>query len=100
VEITIQSIHFTADAKLVEYITNKVSKLSVYSNKILSAQVYLKLENGDAPVKDKVVEIKLKLPSHTLFAEDTSKKYEDSIDIVVEHLRKQLLKYKEKINTK
>ena len=99
-EINVQSIHFRADDKLIGYINKKVSKLDTYFDRIIGADVILKLDNGDAPVKDKIVEIRLKLPRHVLYAEDLSRNYEDSVDASVEHLRKQLIRHKEKINGK
>ncbi|MFN0276593.1 MAG: ribosome hibernation-promoting factor, HPF/YfiA family [Chitinophagales bacterium] len=99
-EIKVQSIHFDADDKLLNYINTKLSKLSKFYDRILGADVFLKLEHGGANVRDKVVEIKLKLPRTVLFASDLSRSYEDSVDASVENLRKQLIKHKEKIKAK
>lgn len=99
-EITVQSIHFDADDKLLNYINSKLEKLSKFYDRIHGADVFLKLEHGGAHIRDKVVEIKLKLPRTTLFAKDLSRSYEDSVDASVENLRKQLVKHKEKIKAK
>ena len=99
-QITIQSIHFTADVKLKEYIEMRLSKLETFYYRIIQAEVFLKLENEGAPLKDKVVEIRLHIPGNDLFAKDTSLSFEDSTDAVVEQLRRQLKKAKEKISAK
>lgn len=96
-QIDIQSIRFTADSKLVDYIEKKVGKLETYFDKIMRAEVFLKLENGSALVKDKVAEVKLVTPGTELFAKNINKSFEESIDECVEDLRKQLMKRKEKI---
>jgi putative sigma-54 modulation protein len=97
---TIQSIHFTADSKLIEYIEQKLNKLETFSNQIMQADVYLKLENEGAAVKDKVVEIRVHIPGNDLFAKDTSRSFEDAVDAVTEQLRRQVERQKEKINGK
>lgn len=99
-EINVQSIHFDADDKLLGYINGKLQKLEKFYDRILGADVILKLENGGVRIRDKVVEIKLKIPRTTLFARDLSLSYEDSVDASVEIIRKQLMKHKEKIKSK
>lgn len=96
----IQSIHFTADSKLIEYIEQRLNKLETFSNQLMKADVYLKLENEGAPVKDKVVEIKIHIPGNDLFAKETKRSFEEAVDAVTEQLRRQLDRQKEKINGK
>jgi len=91
-----QSIHFDADAKLVDFINQKVGKLETYYNRIISAEVMLRLENS-GQVRDKVAEIVLKVPGDVLVAKETDKSFEASIDSTVQALRRQLMKYKERL---
>lgn len=98
-EIKIQSIHFDADTKLLEFTEKKVGKLSQFFDHIITADVYFRLENGDATIKDKVVDLKLNLPGTTLYASDTSKSFEESVDSAVNSLERQLKKYKEKLKS-
>jgi len=58
-QVTFQAVHFTADQKLKDYISDKLQKLVKFYPKILQATVYLKLENS-GQVKDKVIEVKVK----------------------------------------
>ena len=96
-DIRIQSIHFDADNKLEEFVQKKVSKLETYFNKIVDAEVFLKLDNDGSQIRDKVAEIRLNVPGSTLFATEKSKKFEESVDLCAESLRRQIIRYKDKL---
>lgn len=96
-EIKIQSIHFDADEKLLEFSKKKVGKLTQFFDHIITADVYFRLENNGAAVKDKVVDLKVNIPGHTLYASETSKTFEESVDSAVASLERQLKKQKEKL---
>ena len=57
-KIRVQSIHFTADSKLLDFIQTRVDKLDQFFDQIISGEVYLKLENADNE-ENKITEIKL-----------------------------------------
>ena len=94
--IRIQSIHFDADKKLLEYIEDKVAKLETYYDRLMECHVHLKLEKLGS-MHSKIVEIKVTMPGKTLFAKEDSSTFEESTDKSVEALRRQLTKHKEKI---
>lgn len=95
--ITIESIHFNADAKLEEFIQNKVSKLAQVADDIIKAEVFLSLERSQSKNYDsKVAKIRIEIPGGAIFAEKKSKSFEESTDTALEALRVQLLKRKEK----
>jgi putative sigma-54 modulation protein len=96
--IQIHSIHFHPDTKLTETINEKVEKLSHYYSKIERADIYLKLDNNDAPIKDKTVEIRLHVPGADLFTSQTSNMFEAALDLATDQIKKQLIKRKEKIS--
>lgn len=96
-EIRTQAVNFDADTKLIEFIDRKLSKLDTFYDNIVSTDVFLKLEKT-GQVQDKVAEIKLKVPGSTLIAKETSKSFEESIDLGASSLRRQLIKYKDKKN--
>jgi len=93
--ISIKSIHFTADRKLEELIQNKISKLTQFHDSIIAADVYLRLEKNQE-LENKITEIKLDIPGTELFAKKQSNSFEKSTDSTVEALRIQLKKFKEK----
>ncbi len=93
-QVQTQSIHFDADAKLLEFIDRRLDKLTTFYDRIIDADVILKLENS-GQVKDKVSEITLNIPGQKLHASDTAKSFEESVDNAIESLRRQLIKHKE-----
>ena len=94
-KITVQSIRFNADKKLLDFIQKKADKLDTFHDHIISGEVYLKLENVEDEA-NKITEIKLVLPGIALFAKEQCKSFEEATDLAVESLRKQIEKYKQK----
>jgi putative sigma-54 modulation protein len=94
-DIKINSIHFDADKKLVDFINVKVKKLIQFYEGILGAEVFLRLEN-DQSSDNKLAEIRLDIPGSDVFAKKKSKSFEESIDNVIEALKRQITKQKEK----
>ena len=94
-QIQIHSIHFDADKKLLAFIEEKISKLTLFSDSIIGAEVYLRLISGESS-ENKVAEVKLLVPGKDLFAKKNAKSFEAAVDEVTEALRRQLKKYKEK----
>lgn len=95
-KIQTESIQFKADAKLVSRIENKLNKLDRLFDRIIEAHVKLKLENS-GKVKDKIMEVHLKVPNQTLTSGATEKTFESALDQVEDSLKRQLIKYKERL---
>ena len=93
--IQIHSVKFDADKKLLEFVTGKVNKLSQFSDDIVSAEIFLRLDK-DQEKENKLAEIKLEYPGGPLFARKQSKSFEESTDLVVDALKKQITKQKER----
>jgi putative sigma-54 modulation protein len=91
----INSVHFKADQKLEDFITEKVEKLCAKYSEVISAEVTLKLDNTDTP-ENKIADIRLVLRGDDLYASKQSKSFEESIDACIDALKKQLEKYKGK----
>ncbi|WP_214071509.1 ribosome-associated translation inhibitor RaiA [Mucilaginibacter sp. dw_454] len=94
-KITVQSIHFTADKGLLEFIQKKADKLETFYDNIINGEVYLKLENVEDEA-NKIAEIKLQLPGNQIFAKEQCKTFEEATDLAIESLRKQIAKHKTK----
>ena len=94
--IQIHSIRFDADKKLIDFVTQKVKKLSQVSNDIVSAEVFLRLDKDDER-ENKITEIKIEYPRGPLFARKQSKTFEEATDLVIGALKKQIVKQKEKM---
>lgn len=96
--LQIQSIHFDADRKLINFIEDKVSKLDHFYDGIISREVFLRLEKSDATT-NKIVEIKLNVPGNELYVKRQCKTFEEAIDTGVEALSRQVKKHKEKVKS-
>jgi putative sigma-54 modulation protein len=97
-KVEIQSLHFHADQKLKEFIVKKVEKLETYYDRIIDSKVTLSLEHGNTQVKDKVALLKIQIPGSVLIARENSKLFEESVDLAVESIRRQISKYKAKMS--
>ena len=95
--IKIQSIHFDADKKLLDFISKKLEKLEQFSDKIIDASVYLKLNNHKDKM-NKLVEIKLNSSNGMLYTEATSTTFESATEKVIETLKTQIKKRKEQLS--
>ncbi len=98
-KIRVQSIHFTADIKLLDFIQKKADKLDLFYDQIIGGDVYLRLENTDDEA-NKITEIKLMIPGNDLFAKEQCKSFEEATDRAIESLRRQLDKHKEKVRSR
>lgn len=97
-KVRVQSIHFNADKKLLNFIKKRADKLDQFFDRIIKGDVYLRLQNaGDET--NKVVEIKLSLPGNQLFVKHQCRSFEEATDLAVESLYRQLNKHKNKVKS-
>lgn len=94
--IQIHSVRFDADKKLIDFVTQKVNKLSMISDDIVNAEVFLRLDH-DETRENKVTEIKVEYPRGPLFARKQSRTFEEATDQVIDALKKQIVKQKGKL---
>ena len=95
--LSIQTVHFNADTKLLEYVNQKVKKLTTFHDSIIKVDVYLKLDNVIHNIKDKIVEISVHVPKQDFFVKQSSKSFEESFDNALEAIITQIKRKKEKI---
>ncbi len=95
--VNIQSVHFDADAKLLDYVNKKIQKINQFHDKIIKVDVYLKLDNVVHHIKDKVVEIRIHIPKHELFVKASTKSFEESFDSALDSAINQIKRKKEKL---
>ncbi|GIV27384.1 MAG: RNA polymerase subunit sigma-54 [Bacteroidia bacterium] len=89
----IQSVHFDADKKLLQFIEEKVNKLTRFHSGIIHSDVILKLENS-SDTANKIAEIKLHTNNGDLFAKKQEKSFEAAVDGALEALKRQIEKTK------
>lgn len=95
-EIQFQNTNFKADKKLLDLIVQKLNKLEHYYDKIIDANVYLKVQKSDDKV-NKILEIKMNVFNSTLFVEEHDRTFENALDKAEDALKTQLIKYKQKM---
>ncbi len=88
--VNVHSIHFDADTKLVDLINEKLDKLTVFHDAILSAEVFLRLEHDGENRENKHVEIRLSVPGPDLFAKRKGRTFEEAVIGTIEALRGQI----------
>ena len=93
--VKIQSIKFTADAKLIDFINQKVNKLERFFDNIIDADVFLRADKPQE-VTNKSVEIRLNVPGTDLFVKKQCSTFEEAVDECVDALKIQIKKHKEK----
>ena len=94
--VNIQTVHFDADDKLIEYVNRKLEKLETFHDRIIKVDVYLKLDNVVHTIKDKIAEIRVHVPRSNFFVKSTTKSFESSFDEAFDSLVTQIKRKKEK----
>lgn len=92
-KITIQTPDFKADQKLLDLVTEKVSKLGRFSDRIHEASITLKVDRSETR-ENKVCEIKLGIPGNDLFAARQCKTFEEAAAKTSDALRSQIESWK------
>jgi putative sigma-54 modulation protein len=95
-KIRIQSLHFDADVKLLQFIQEKVDKLLHFYDHIIGGEVVLKLDKAD-DMKNKIVQIVIQIPGNDLLAREQCRTFEEATDLCVDTLSRQIKRYKEKV---
>ena len=90
--------HFDANDSLRSFASQRLSKLERFYDGIVDAHVIL--TEDDHPVTNKSAEINMNVYQQRLSAQDSASTFEEAIDNCVERLRRQVLKYKDKLKSK
>jgi putative sigma-54 modulation protein len=97
-KVNVQAVNFNIDKKLVNFIQEKLDKLEKYYDRVISSDVFLKLENT-SDKENKTIEVKINVPGDEFIVKKTCKTFEEAVDVSTESLERVLIKYKEKIRT-
>jgi len=95
--VNIQTVHFDADLKLVDYVNRKLQKITTFHDRVIKVDVFLKLDNVVHNIKDKIAEIRVDVPRHSFFVKVSSKSFEESFDNAFESLVNQIKRKKQKL---
>jgi putative sigma-54 modulation protein len=100
-KLQVHAVHFSADQKLLAFIQQKLSKLDQFYDRIVSGEVFLKLDKGERnSTHSKLLEIKINLPGAVLFVKEMGQSFEEAVDLAIDTLKNQLKKFKAKVLNK
>jgi len=95
--ITIQTLGFTAKHKLTGFVYEKLERLSHFYDKIISSEVCFRLDKSDTK-ENKVCDLRLGIPGNDLLASAQCKTFEEATVQSVEILERLIKKRKTKLN--
>ena len=97
-KVNVHAVNFTVDRKLVDFVQERMDKLEKYYDKIVSSDVFLKVENT-SDKENKIVEIKILVPGDEFLVKKQCKTFEEAMEVASESLERVLVKRKEKLRT-
>ncbi len=95
-KVNTQSVNFNADAKLIQFIQDRLDKVETFYTKVISSDVYLKVENTSSK-ENKIAEIKLNIPKDNFVVKKQCKSFEEAVDSACSSLERKLIRRKEKM---
>jgi putative sigma-54 modulation protein len=96
--VNVHAVNLAVDKKLVEYVQERMDRLEKYYDKVVSSDVYLKVEKTSKK-ENKVAEIKVNVPGDDFVVKKQCKTFEEAIELSAETLERLLVKRKEKIGS-
>lgn len=97
-KVNVQAPNFAADDKLIQFIEKKLSKLEQFYDRIIFADVFLKVQKTSEK-QNKSTEILLSIPGGDLMVKKEARTFEAGTDECVQSLERQLKKRKDKQRT-
>jgi putative sigma-54 modulation protein len=95
-KVNVHAVNFNVDKKLVDFVEERIIKLEKFYDKIVSYDVFLKVEKT-SDKENKVVEVKIIVPGDEFMVKKQCKTFEEGVELASESLERLLLKRKEKI---
>ena len=97
-KVSVHAVNFTVDKRLVDFIQERLDKLEKYYDKVVSADVFLKVEKTSEK-ENKIVEVKINVPGDEFLVKKQCKTLEEALELSAESIQRMLVKRKEKINS-
>jgi putative sigma-54 modulation protein len=95
-KVNVHAVNFNVDGKLVGFIQERMDRLEKYYDKIVSSDVFLKVEKTSEK-ENKIVEIKMLVPGDEFMVKKQCKTFEEALEQSAESLERLLTKRKEKV---
>ena len=97
-KVSVNAVNFSVERKLVVFIQERLTKLEKYYDKVVSADVFLKVEKTSEK-ENKVVEVKIHVPGDDFMVKKQYRTFEEALEVSAESLERLLVKRKEKVRT-
>ncbi len=97
-KVNTQSVNFAADKKLIDFIQKRMDKLELFYDKVIQADVYLKVENT-SDKENKIFEARVEVPGDTFVVKKQCRSFEEGADTAAASLERQLKKRKQKLRS-
>jgi putative sigma-54 modulation protein len=97
-KVNIHAVNFNVDGKLLDFIQERMDKLEKYYDKVVSSDVFLKVEKTSEK-ENKIVEVKMNVPGDDFMVKKQCKSFEEALDQAAESLERLMQKRKEKLNS-
>lgn len=97
-KVNVHAVNFTVDGKLIDFIKERMNKLEKYYDKVVDADVFLKVEKT-SDKENKIAEIKVNVPGDDFMVKKQCKTFEEAVETASESLERLLVKRKEKLKT-
>ena len=72
-KVSVHAVNFTVDKRLVDFIQERLDKLEKYYDKVVSADVFLKVEKTSEK-ENKIVEVKINVPGDEFLVKKQDRK--------------------------
>ncbi|MFM9988533.1 ribosome hibernation-promoting factor, HPF/YfiA family [Flavobacterium sp.] len=95
-KVNVHAVNFNVDKKLVDFVEERMSKLEKFYDKVVSYDVFLKVEKT-SDKENKIVEAKIIVPGDEFIVKKQCKTFEEGVELASESLERLLVKRKEKI---
>ena len=95
-KVNVHAVNFNVDRKLVDFINERLVNLEKYYDKVVSSDVFLKVEKTSEK-ENKVVEVKIHVPGDDFMVKKQCKTFEEGVELASESLERLLVKRKEKV---
>lgn len=95
-KVFIQSVNFNADRDLLTHVEKKVEGLSRFYDKIIDAEVFLKVQKTSGK-ENKISEIKINIPGNDFMVKKEARSFEEGVSLGLDSLKRQLRKVKGKL---
>ena len=98
-KVNTQSVNFSADKKLINFIQKRMDKLDLFYDKVIQSDVYLKVDNTSNK-ENKIFEARVSVPGDSFVVKKQCKSFEEGTDSAAASLERQLKKRKEKLRAR